>query len=103
MIPIIESSIALNYNKLFTNYVESSVAGIRVSKNMFDNFADLSFSYRRSDYKLTTSDFTSIQNIFSIDVSARFSRAVSLSVSYEGVFEKERTSGRIFAGVTTRF
>ena len=103
MIPIIESSVSLNYNKLFTNYVESSVAGIRVSKNMFDNFADLSFSYRRSDYKLTTSDFTSIQNIFSIDVSARFSRVVSFSVSYEGVFEEKNASSRIFAGITTRF
>jgi len=102
-IPIIESSIAVNYNKLLTNFVESSVAGIRISKNLFNNVADLSLSYRRSEYELTTSAFTSSQNIFSIDFSTRFSRTLSLSISYEGVFEKERTSGRIFAGITTRF
>ena len=103
VIPIIESSIALNYNKLLTNFVESSVAGVRISKNLFDNIADLSLSYRRSEYELTTSTFKSIQNIFSIDISTRFSKTLSLSISYEGVFEKERASGRIFAGLTTRF
>lgn len=102
-IPVIESSIAINYNKLFTNFVESSVSGVRISKNLFNNIADLSLGYRRSEYELTTSTFTSVQNIFSIDISARFSRTLSLSVSYEGVFEKVKTTGRIFAGLTTRF
>jgi len=102
-IPIIESSIAVNYNKLFTNFVESSIAGIRLSKNLFDNKLDLSLGYRRSEYELTTSSFSSTQNIFSVDLSTRLSRILSLSVSYEGVFEKKRTSSRIFAGITTRF
>jgi hypothetical protein len=102
-IPIVESSISVNYNKLFTNFVESSVAGVRISKNLFDNIADISLSFRTSEYELTTSTFTSVQNIFSIELSTRFSRILSLSSSYEGVFEKERTSGRIFVGIATRF
>ena len=101
-IPLIESSIALSYNKLLTNFVESSVAGVRISKELFDN-SDISLTYRRSEYKLTTTSFNSIQNIFSIDMYTRFSRYLSLSISYEGIFEKEKTSGRIFAGLTTRF
>ncbi len=102
-IPFIESSIAINYNRLISNYVESSVAGIRVSKNLFNNYVDLSLGYRRSMYDLTASDYTSSQNIFSTDISARFTRAFSFTISYEGVFEETQTFSRVFAGIITRF
>lgn len=103
LIPIIESSISVSYNKLFTNYVESSVAGVRISRNLFNNMADFSISYRKSDYELINSSFNSSQNIFSVDISTRISRILSFTLSYEGVFEENRTSGRIFAGVISRF
>jgi len=102
-VPVIESSIAVSYNKLFTNFVESSVGGIRLTKYLLNNNVDLSLGYRRSEYELTTSTFTSIQNIISVDISTRFNRTLSLSVSCEGIYEKNRTSGRIFAGLTMRF
>ncbi|RPI72822.1 MAG: hypothetical protein EHM47_07425 [Ignavibacteriales bacterium] len=102
-IPLIESSISVSYFKLFTNYVESSVAGVRISKNLFNNLADFSLSYRNSSYELTTSSYNSSQNIFSVDISARISRILSFSLSYEGVFDQNKTSGRIFAGIITRF
>jgi len=101
-IPEIETSVSLSYNKLFTNFIESSVAGIRVSKNLFSKI-DLSLGYRRSEYELTTSAFNSAQNIFSVDLSARFTRSLSFSVVYEGVFENETSAARIFTGITARF
>jgi hypothetical protein len=102
-IPFIESSVAVNYNRLFTNFVESSIVGIRLTKYLFNNSTGFSFSYRISDYKLTSLALISTQNIFSVDLSTRFNRVISFSISYEGIFEKKTTTGRIFAGLTTRF
>lgn len=103
LIPVIESSVSVSYNILLTNYVESSVAGVRISKSFFNNMADFSAGYRRSEYELINSSIKTSQNIFSVDISTRISRILSLSLSYEGVFENERTSGRIFAGFAARF
>ncbi len=102
-IPVIESSVAVNYNKLFTSYVNSSVTGVRLTKYLFNNNVDFSFGYRISKYELTTFAFSSNQNIFSIDISTRINRTISLSVSYEGIFDERSTFTRIFAGLTTRF
>ena len=102
-IPFIETSLSLNYNKLFTGYVESQVAGVRISKNLLSGMADFSLSFRKSDYKLINSSYNSSQNIFSVDISARINRLLFLSLSYEGIFEKKNSFGRIFVGIITRF
>ncbi len=102
-IPVIESSVAVNYNKLFTSYINSSIVGIRLTKYFFNNNVDFSFGYRVSKYDLTTFAFSSNQNILSIDLSTRLNRTISLSVSYEGIFDERSTFTRIFAGLTTRF
>ena len=52
---------------------------------------------------LQTFAFASNQNIFSIDLSTRFNRAISISVSYEGIFEDTQTFTRLFACLITRF
>jgi hypothetical protein len=62
-----------------------------------------SFGYRVSKYELTTFAFASNQNIFSIDLSTRLNRAISISVSYEGTFENTQTFTRLFAGLITPF
>ena len=102
-IPFIKSSIAIDYNKLFTSFINSSITGVRLTKYLFNNNVDFSVGYRVSKYELTTFAFSSKQNIFSMDLSTRLNWTLSLSVSYEGTFDERNTFNRIFAGLTSRF
>ena len=102
-VPFIESSVALDYNKLFTSFINSSITGVRITKYLLNNNVDCSFGYRISKYELTTFGFASDQDIFSIDLAARLDRNILLSVSYEGIVDGKSTFARIIAGLTIRF
>ena len=52
-IPFIESSVAFDYNKSFTTFVNSSIIGVRLTEYLFNNNVDFSFGYRVSKYELT--------------------------------------------------
>jgi hypothetical protein len=101
-IPYIESSISLSYTKLISNYTEGTTAGIRLSKNLFDNKVDLAVGYRRSEYEFGQANKL-FQKSLSVDLSGRIFRQLSLSLGYEGIFVDKNTSGRILVDLTTRF
>lgn len=102
MIPLIETSLSLNYTKLITNFTNGSTAGISFSKNLFDNNIDISVGYRRSEYEFGRSNKLS-QNSITVDLYGRISRHFALSVGYEGIFSEKNTAGRVLIDLTTRF
>jgi hypothetical protein len=100
-IPFIESSLSFNYTKLITNYTEGTTAGIRISRNLFNNKFDLSLGYRRSEYKFAVNKL--LQNSISADLSGRVLNHLSMSLGYEGIFMKKQTSGRVLINLTAKF
>ncbi len=101
-IPGIEITPTLSYTKLITSYIEGGVAGLRLSRSL-GNYFDLSVYYRNTQYKFYSTIGNLDQNSVSVDLSTFLLNPVFLSVSYEGIFEKTSTSGRILLDLTTRF
>jgi hypothetical protein len=102
VIPFIEITPTVSYSKLITSYIEGGVAGLRLSRNV-GNYFDISVYFRNTQYKFYSTIGNLIQNSVSVDLSTIILNPVFLSVSYEGIFEKNSTSGRILLGLTTRF
>jgi hypothetical protein len=63
----------------------------------------ISVGYRKLKYQFTTVSSSIEQNIFAADLSVPLFRNLSLSIDYEGVFEKANTFSRFFIDLTTRF
>ncbi len=101
-IPSVEITPTLSYTKLITSYTEGGVAGLRLSRS-FGNYFDLSVYYRNTQYKFYSTIGNLDQNSVSVDLSTYLLNPVFLSLSYEGIFEKTSTSGRILLDLTTRF
>ena len=101
-IPFIEITPTASYSKLITSYIEGGVAGLRLSRNI-GNYFDISVYFRNTQYKFYSTIGNLIQNSVSVDLSTILLNPVYLSISYEGIFEKNSTSGRILFGLTTRF
>jgi hypothetical protein len=101
-IPGIEITPTVSYTKLITSYIEGGVAGFRLSRNI-GNYFDVSVYYRNTQYKFYSTIGNLNQNSVSLDLSTFLLNPVFLSVTYEGIFEKNSTSGRILLNLTTRF
>ncbi len=101
-IPAIEVTPTISYTKLITSYIEGGVAGLRLSRSIGNNF-DISVDYRNTQYKFYSTIGNFNQNSVSVDLSTILFNPVFLSISYEGIFEKTSTSGRILLDLTTRF
>jgi hypothetical protein len=101
-IPFLLTTANISYSRLISNFVDGAVYGARFSKTIFSNSTDISIGYRRSDYKFGEFSKTH-QNSFSADLSNRITNFLYLSISYEGIFERKRTSGRVLMDLTARF
>lgn len=101
-IPAVEITPTISYTKLTTSYIDGSTAGLRLSRSIGSYF-DISLYYRNTQYKFYSTIGNLDQNSISADLSTYLFNPVYLSLSYEGIFEKTSTSGRILLGLTTRF
>ncbi len=101
-IPAVEITPTISYTKLITSYIEGATAGLRLSRSL-GNYFDLSLYYRNTQYKFYSTIGNLDENSVSVDLSTFLLSPVYLSLSYEGIFEKTSTSGRILLGLTTRF
>jgi hypothetical protein len=101
-IPGIYITPTISYTKLITSYIDGGVAGLRLSRS-FGSFFDLSVYYRNTQYKFYSTIGNLNQNSISLDLSTLLLNPVFFTISYEGIFEKNNTSGRILLDLTTRF
>ncbi len=101
-IPVIDISTSFNFINLATSYLNGKIYGFRLNKQLFNLF-NTGLGFRRVEYIYTSSHIELNQNIFSAELGLRFLKDLFLSVSYEGIFEKESSYGRIFANLTARF
>ena len=84
-------STTLTANILKTSYVDGVVYGIRFDKDFLNAKLNWGVNYRFVDYNYLLSSGKLIEHIGGIDLSMQFSRKFSMSVNYEGTFEKQNT------------
>lgn len=102
-IPLIQSSIGINYNRLLSNYVDGSVYSVTLNKSVAEIQSDFSISYRKTDYEFLSGASKFDEKAFIFDFSTSLLKPISLSLSYEGVFESVHSYGRVLLDITTRF
>ena len=103
MIPIIQSSFGVNFNRLLSNYVDGYVYSVTLNKSLSEIRSDISVSFRKTDYTFSSGTSKFDEKALILDFSTSAFNPFSFSISYEGAFESTRTYGRILFDITMRF
>ncbi len=102
-LPVLNVSASLTVNSLHTSYVDGLIYGLRFDKDFLNGKLNWSLNYRYVDYTYLTSKDKLLEHIFGTDLSMQFSRKFSLSVNYEGTFEKVNKYHQIYCSLIKRF
>lgn len=98
-VPVIRTSVSLNFSKLITGYLDGLNYGISFNKELF-NFISLQTNIRRIEYTFSAGKMN--QDIISADLSFRLSKTFYLMGGYELTLEKKLSSQRILIDLTAR-
>ena len=101
-IPGIETSATVSFNRLSSSYIEGNIWSANLSRPIVYGF-DIWLGYRFTNYKFRSGIEDLKQNSASINLNTYLLKPVLLNFTYEGIFEKTRTSGRLLANLTYRF
>jgi hypothetical protein len=102
-LPGLNASVSLTINSLQTSYVKGQIYGLRMDKDFFKGKFNWGVSYRYVDYTYLTSSEKLIEHIASTDLSFQFTRKFSVSVNYEGTFEKQVIYHQVYCNLIKRF
>ncbi len=102
MVPLIQSSANINFNRILSSYVDGYVYSANLSKSIFALKSDLSIGFRKTIYNFANGASQLEENAILVDFSVNAFKPFSFSLSYEGVFESTKTTGRILFDITTR-
>jgi hypothetical protein len=102
-LPFLKASASLNVNALQTSYVDGMIYGIRIDKDFVNGKLNWGLNYRYVDYTYVNNSKKLLEHIAATDLSMQFSRKFSLSVSYEGTFEKLNTYHQVYCTIIKRF
>ncbi|MGE5436681.1 MAG: hypothetical protein ACM3O3_05585 [Syntrophothermus sp.] len=100
-IPYVESYAILSYNKIISNYLSGDLIGFRISKTLEFIGSELAIYLRNTNYNFLRS--SSVQNSLGADFNTKISKNFYFSFGYEGIYEKQVTSGKIIINLNTRF
>jgi hypothetical protein len=101
-IPVVDLRIGTDFSWLSTSYIDGTIWGISLSRDI-SNGANLSVDYRNTIYDFNKTVDKLKQHSVSINLSLSLLRPVYLGLTYEGVFEDTRTSGRVLTNLSYRF
>lgn len=101
-IPGIETSATVSFNQLNSSYIEGNIWSANLNRPIVYGI-DIMLGYRYTNYKFRSGIEDLIQNSASINLNTYLLKPVLLNFTYEGIFEKTRTSGRFLANLTYRF
>ncbi len=102
-LPIVLSSVYLNYNKIESGYVNGNYYGVTFNKDIFSGEINIGLGYKKIDYIFPGGANKFLQNIGSVDISWRILQNAYISINYEGTFQEVSTYSRLFVGLNVRF
>ncbi|MEI6050064.1 MAG: hypothetical protein WCS03_14270 [Bacteroidota bacterium] len=102
-IPGINISVNLSGTYLVSNYLNSKILGVSISRDFFKGKFYTGIGYRYVDYSYNESLLKTIQNIGEMNVTWQFAGKMSLSLNYEGTFEKPDIYNRFYLQIRKRF
>jgi hypothetical protein len=102
-IPGIGITPTISYTWLETAYIQGKIYSAGISRDFARGKVSMGLSYRYVDYVYSFSETTVNQNLAEVDFTWRIIRKLSLSLYYEGTFEKVDQFNRIYAQLNYRF
>lgn len=103
-IPSLNIRTTLTANFLQTNYLNSKIFGIRVSREIIPRKLDGNINFRMVDYRYLNYESVTKQNIASINLSWNIIKKLRLYVDYEGTFNHQHMLyHRIYTKIIQRF
>ena len=102
-VPRIGASITLSFTWLETSYINGMVYGAGISRDLVPGKLNGGLKYRYVDYLYINSELALVQNVVEANLSWMIYRKLSLSVYYEGTFEKELPYHRLYINLSKRF
>lgn len=97
------NSVTLSGTYLETNYLTGKVYSGSFNKDIFKSKVNATFTYRYQDYLFTHSETSLIQHTGELSLNWNIIRKLSLSLNYEGTFDKVYTYNRIYLQLSKRF
>ncbi|MEI6141829.1 MAG: hypothetical protein WCP85_21330 [Mariniphaga sp.] len=94
---------SLTGNIIQTSYVNGTIYGLRLDKSLMSGKLNWGLNYRYVDYQFVTNSNTLQQHIGEANLSVQVTRKFSLSVNYEGTFEKVNKYHSIYFSAIKRF
>jgi hypothetical protein len=102
-LPVLKVSASLTVNSLHTSYVDGFIYGLRVDKDFLNGKLNWGVNYRFVNYTYLASQNKLLEHIAAMDLSMQFTRKFSISVNYEGTFDKANTYHQIYCSLIKRF
>lgn len=104
LIPGISVSATASVMLLETSYVGGNIYGIGLSRDLVSGKLYLGLTYRYVNYRYYGfENSTVIQNVGELNLTWRIFKKISLSVYYEGTFEKKNQYNRVYAQLNLGF
>ncbi|MBS4035963.1 MAG: hypothetical protein KGZ85_15980 [Ignavibacterium sp.] len=103
LIPFIDISSTVSYNKLNSSYIEGNIYSLKFSKSFSSIYLDLSAGFRFNEYKLLPDRGSYNEKSVLFDISTGILKPVFLTLGYEGIFQQNFTTGRVLADISFRF
>jgi hypothetical protein len=103
-VPWIGASASITANFLQTNYLDSKMFGVRMTKEIIPGKLSSDAYFRMVDYSYKNYEYTVKQKIAGLDVSVNLTKMLAFHVYYEGTFEKDKdTFHRVNMKLIQRF
>ena len=102
-VPGIGASVTLSTTWLETSYINGIVYGAGISRKIISDKLSGGLKYRYVDYLYRKAETALIQNVGEVNLSWAVYGKLSLSVYYEGTFEKEIPYHRLYINLSQRF
>ncbi len=102
-LPLVNISVSLSFNRIYSNYLTGSVYGVTLSKYIPVNFTSISAGFSKLHYNFIGISNYLDQKIASVQISTRLINQIFINFYYEGEFEGKTTYGRFMCGINYRF
>lgn len=102
-IPYAKVDGSISFLKLISSYSDGAQIALRASKSFWDDDISFAGEIRDIKYRFVNNPIAMHQLIAGLEMSIRIPYNMYASLSYEGIYEKKNTQGRVFLDITKRF